>query len=112
MAGIPFAERDVFLDHEETPAFVASALAHAERLAKSKGSAIAIGHPKDVTIEGLRAWIPTLKDKGLELVPVSAILMQPTSVATIHEAPAPLPAITAPAVSVTVSPEPLPVQLP
>jgi polysaccharide deacetylase 2 family uncharacterized protein YibQ len=106
-AGIPYAVRDVFLDHEETPEFVARALAHLVQLAKANGSAIAIGHPKDVTLNGLRAWLPTLKDKGVELVPVSDLLIRPaagavssaammpsaTSAAAPVQPPAPLPAV-------------------
>lgn len=115
MAGIAYATRDIFLDHEETASFVAGALAHAERLAKSRGVAIAIGHPKDVTIEGLRAWIPTLKDKGLELVPVSAILMQPSAVAAVQGTPAPQDqpsAAITPAASVSAAPAPQPAPQP
>ncbi len=76
-AGIPYAERDVFLDHQDTAAFVAAALAKTEAVAKRRGYAIAIGHPKDHTINGLKAWIPTLKAKGIELVPVKDILTVP-----------------------------------
>lgn len=70
-AGVPHASRDVFLDHENTAEFVSKSLAQVERKALKDGLAIAIGHPKDVTIEELRAWLPTLKDKGIELVPAS-----------------------------------------
>lgn len=73
-AGLATARRDVFLDHEETPEFVHGALARLEKLALRDGAAIAIGHPKDVTIEALAEWIPTLRDKGLVLAPVSAVL--------------------------------------
>lgn len=76
-AGVPYAERDVFLDHIESRAFVDKALAQAERTAARKGYAIAIGHPKSFTIEGLRAWLPTLKAKGIEIVPVSDLLVTP-----------------------------------
>lgn len=76
--GVPYAERDVFLDHVETPEFVRGALAQAEVVAKRKGSAIAIGHPKTVTIEALKEWIPTLKEKGIELVPVRELLVRPS----------------------------------
>lgn len=106
-AGIPYAVRDVFLDHEETPEFVARALDHLVRLAKANGGAIAIGHPKDVTLNGLRAWLPTLKDKGVELVPVSDLLIRPAASSVSNAAmtpsapssavpaqpPAPLPAV-------------------
>jgi uncharacterized protein len=76
-AGVKYAERDVFLDHVETRAFVDKALAQAERTAARKGYAIAIGHPKSFTIEGLQAWIPTLAAKGIEIVPVSDLLVTP-----------------------------------
>lgn len=72
--GVFYAERDVFLDHEETPEFVQAALARLEQTARRNGLAIAIGHPKDVTVEALAAWIPTLEEKGLVLAPVSAVL--------------------------------------
>lgn len=72
--GLRYATRDVFLDHEETPEFVRGALAKAEAIAKRDGVAIAIGHPKDVTIEALEEWIPTLAAKGIVLAPVSAVL--------------------------------------
>ncbi len=73
-AGLRFAERDIFLDHIDTPQFVQSALKKLERLALSRGYAIAIGHPKQNTMAGLRAWIPTLADKGIELVSVKELL--------------------------------------
>ena len=75
--GIDYAERDVFLDHEDSAAFVANALRKAERVALKKGYAIAIGHPKAVTVEGLRQWIPTLEARGFEIVPVSELLLTP-----------------------------------
>lgn len=75
-AGVPYAERDVFLDHVDSAAFVAQALQATERRARKYGSAIAIGHPKDHTIAGLKAWIPTLKEKGIELVPVSRLVVE------------------------------------
>lgn len=76
-ASVPHAVRDVFLDHEVTYEFAADALDQLERIARKKGSAIAIGHPKPQTIEALRAWLPTLEEKGIVLVPVSATVSVP-----------------------------------
>ncbi len=76
-AGIPYAERDVFLDHEITKDFVKEALKNLENTAHKKGYAIAIGHPHKETIEVLKEWIPTLADKGLALVPVSKLVKYP-----------------------------------
>ncbi|MBI1301166.1 MAG: divergent polysaccharide deacetylase family protein [Alphaproteobacteria bacterium] len=76
--GIPYAERDVFLDHEISDSFVANALKKLEETAARQGYAIAIGHPHKVTVEALKKWIPTLEEKGFELVPASALLNRPS----------------------------------
>ena len=73
---VPFAERHVFLDHEESVAFVNDALVKLERLAKKNGMAIAIGHPKTNTVNALKSWLPSLKSRGLELVPASAVVQK------------------------------------
>ncbi|OFW83616.1 MAG: hypothetical protein A2018_04120 [Alphaproteobacteria bacterium GWF2_58_20] len=75
--GIPFHARDVFIDHEETAESAQGALAHLENLARKNGTGIAIGHPKAETISALAAWIPTLGEKGLVLVPLSRLYSSP-----------------------------------
>lgn len=75
-AGVPTAHRDVFLDHVETPAAVAKSLALLEKDARRHGVAIAIGHPKDVTIEALAAWLPTLRAKGIDVVSLGTIIRE------------------------------------
>jgi len=72
--GVPHAARDVFLDDEQTSAAIAWELARVEQLARQHGSAIAIGHPHDATLAALRIWLPTLGEKGLALVPLSAVV--------------------------------------
>ncbi len=72
--GVPFAERDVFLDNEQSADQVERQLAELERQARQAGYAVAIGHPHDATIEALASWLPTLAEKGITLVPVSAIM--------------------------------------
>jgi len=71
---VPVSGRDVFLDHEETPEFVALSLARLERHALKYGDAIAIGHPKTVTIEALRRWIPQAEARGFQIVPVTEVV--------------------------------------
>ena len=71
---VPYAERDVFLDNEIDLDAVLRQLARVESIARSKGYAVAIGHPHDVTIEALRGWLPTLDARGFALVPISAIV--------------------------------------
>jgi uncharacterized protein len=71
---IPYAERDIFLDNTQDASYVAVQLAETEMLARRHGSAIAIGHPHQVTLETLARWIPTLAAKGIDLVPVSRVI--------------------------------------
>lgn len=72
--GLRYAERDIFLDHVISDAFVKDALHKVETTARQKGYAIAIGHPHEITIRALREWLPTLKEKGLTLRPASAVV--------------------------------------
>jgi len=73
-AGVPYVTRDIFLDNIETVDAVLEQLDHAVATAKSRGTAIAIGHPHDATIAALKQALPTLKDRGVALVPVTEIL--------------------------------------
>jgi hypothetical protein len=71
---VPAAGRNVFIDNDNDVAAVTAQLAKLEELARRKGNAIAIGHPRDATIAALTAWLPTLAGKGIVLVPVSAVV--------------------------------------
>ena len=72
-AGVPAAERDVFLDDVASVKAIEAQLDRLEGLANKHGSAIAIGHPYPETVEALLAWLPTLEEKGFELVPASRL---------------------------------------
>jgi polysaccharide deacetylase 2 family uncharacterized protein YibQ len=71
---VPFAVRDVFLDHEPNQEFVEQSLKKLENVAYKNGFAIGIGHPKKITISVLKEWITTLEKKKIALVPVSHIV--------------------------------------
>ena len=79
-AGVPTVERDVFIDNEQVVPTVLAQLAEAEKIARSRGTAIAIGHPHDATLEALRQWLPTLEGKRIALVPITEILRRRTAV--------------------------------
>lgn len=72
--GIPYAVRNVFLDHEDDLDAIRRQLRHMEQIARKTGLAIAIGHPRDKTIEALAEWLPKLDEKGFQLVPISAVV--------------------------------------
>ncbi len=71
---VPAITRDVFLDHVPTREAVLDSLRELEEVATKKGFAVAIGHPRDATIEVLREWIPQAKARGFVLVPVSTLV--------------------------------------
>ena len=72
--GVPTTHRDVFIDDQEIPVFLTAMLKNVEAVARKKGSAVAIGHPKDMTLAELEAWIPMIQKKGFRLVPLSTVL--------------------------------------
>ena len=67
-AGVMAAGRDIFLDDDRGAAAVSAALERLAREARRNGVAIAIGHPHDVTLKLLAAWLA--KDHGVTLVPL------------------------------------------
>ena len=109
------SHRDVFIDDDESPAAVAKSLARIERVAKHGGAAIAIGHPKDVTLGALEKWLPTLKEKGFELVPLSEVIAlrsgPPAAVSAVASAvaaePAPIAPVAAPEAAQPSAPLPV-----
>lgn len=68
-----FVGRDVFLDNEIDFELISAQLNTLERLARVQGQASAIGHPYPQTIAAINAWLPGAKERGIELVPISAL---------------------------------------
>jgi hypothetical protein len=70
---LPFAERDVFIDHEQTPEFVKRQLNLLIKRARRQGYAIGIAHPYPVTLEVLKEMLPELKD-AVQLTHASTVV--------------------------------------
>jgi len=70
---IPFAEKDVFIDHIQTPDFIRRKLFLLVEIAHSHGMAVGIAHPHTVTYKVLREVLPELKKKAI-LVKASEIV--------------------------------------
>lgn len=88
--GIPAARRDVFLDNVPDRAAIAAEFARLVKLARERGSAIGIGHPRTATLEFLAEILPRLKEEeGVELVPVSTLLAVPRDPAHLKVPAAP-----------------------
>lgn len=69
--GVPYLGRDFFLDNEDDRAAITGQLQKVEALALTRGLAIAIGHPRDNTIQALQSWLPALEEKGIALIPIT-----------------------------------------
>jgi polysaccharide deacetylase 2 family uncharacterized protein YibQ len=59
---LPFAERDVFIDHIQTEKFVRKQLKLLIKRAQKQGYAIGIAHPHPVTLKVLTEMLPELKE--------------------------------------------------
>lgn len=84
--GVPWMMRDVFLDHEQTTAFVDKQFRYALKLAREQGFAVVIGHPYPVTVSYLAEAIPTLGEQGIQLVAPSGFLFQQAEARRLVEA--------------------------
>jgi polysaccharide deacetylase 2 family uncharacterized protein YibQ len=62
---VPFAQKDVFLDHIQKPDFIRKQIYRLIHIANSHGEAIGIAHPHDVTYNVLRELLPELKKKAI-----------------------------------------------
>ncbi|MEQ9326469.1 MAG: divergent polysaccharide deacetylase family protein [Rhodospirillales bacterium] len=72
--GVPAARRDVFLDNDSSFEPILVQLDRVEKVARETGSAIAIGHPHEATIEALNQWLGEIEARGLQLAPLSAVV--------------------------------------
>jgi hypothetical protein len=75
--GVGLLERDVFLDNENSPAYIEGALRRGLRTAQARGSAYAvlIGHVQNVELAGeLQRLLPDLaRQEGVQLVAPSVL---------------------------------------
>ena len=73
--GVPAAERDVFLDNDRDVNAISENIMTLADLAIKKGFAIGIGHPYPETIAALKASIPAVREMGVEIAPVTEMLV-------------------------------------
>lgn len=76
--GVPALSRDIFLDDDPGPEAVNAAFDRLLDVARRRGAAVAIGHPRRATLEVLEARLPRLADDGVALVTLSELLQRET----------------------------------
>lgn len=74
---LPFAQNDKVIDRTVSRTAIDANLAEIERIAKARGSAVALAHPYPITIRRLQRWMADLDEKGLVLAPISAVVARP-----------------------------------
>ena len=62
---LPFAQKDVFIDHIPGPDFIREQIHRLIKIAGSHGEAVGIAHPHTTTYEVLREMLPELKEKTI-----------------------------------------------
>jgi uncharacterized protein len=75
--GLHAAERQVFLDDDQSPEGIRKQFARLLALARQRGFAIAIGHPHESTLATLAAELPRAREQGFRFVKVSELLAAP-----------------------------------
>ncbi|MFO7962895.1 MAG: divergent polysaccharide deacetylase family protein [Desulfobacterales bacterium] len=77
MFQVPFAQRDVFIDHIQEREFIQNQIHLLMRIAENRGSAVGIAHPHEITYEVMKVMLPELR-KRTNIVPVSHLVEKPT----------------------------------
>jgi uncharacterized protein len=80
--GLPYANAATVIDQDPSILSIDFALAGLEAEALASGSAFGVAQAYPVSLERLRLWATTLKDKGLVLAPVSAFVIERSGLAT------------------------------
>jgi hypothetical protein len=72
--GMKGVERSLFIDHSLDQEDIKQKIEKLISLSLSNGKAIGIGHPHPSTLKSLKEMIPKIKEKGIELVPLSMVM--------------------------------------
>jgi polysaccharide deacetylase 2 family uncharacterized protein YibQ len=67
-------ERSLFIDHSSSEENIKRKLEQLIQLSLSTGKAIGIGHPHPSTLRSLKEMIPMMREKGIEIVSLSALM--------------------------------------
>ncbi|MCX7303431.1 MAG: divergent polysaccharide deacetylase family protein [Hyphomicrobiales bacterium] len=74
---VPLASGDAIIDGERDRGAILKKLDQLEATARAKGFALGTGSAFDVTVDAVTAWVAEAKKRGIEIVPVSAVAVDP-----------------------------------
>jgi uncharacterized protein len=75
--GVPFVAGDTSIDAVQDRGAILKKLDELEATARAKGSAVGIGSAFDLTVDTVSSWVMEAKKRGIEIVPISAVAIDP-----------------------------------
>ncbi|WP_296739154.1 divergent polysaccharide deacetylase family protein [Mesorhizobium sp.] len=75
--GVPFVAGDTAIDAVQDRGEILKKLDSLEATARAKGYAVGIGSAFDVTVDTVASWVAEAKKRGIEIVPISAVAIDP-----------------------------------
>jgi polysaccharide deacetylase 2 family uncharacterized protein YibQ len=75
--GVPFVAGDTSIDAVQDRGAILKKLDELEAIARAKGSAVGIGSAFDLTVDTVSSWVMEAKKRGIEIVPISAVAIDP-----------------------------------
>ncbi len=72
--GLKAMERNLFIDNSLNEEEIKQKIESLIQFSLTHGKAIGIGHPHPSTLKSLKEMIPKMKEKGIEIVPLSSIM--------------------------------------
>ncbi|RVA73420.1 divergent polysaccharide deacetylase family protein [Mesorhizobium sp. M7A.F.Ca.CA.001.08.2.1] len=75
--GVPFIAGDMAIDAVQDRGEILKKLDSLEATARAKGTAVGIGSAFDLTVDTVSSWVVEAKKRGIEIVPISAVAIDP-----------------------------------
>jgi polysaccharide deacetylase 2 family uncharacterized protein YibQ len=75
--GVPFAAGDASIDAEQNRGAILKKLDQLEATARARGFAVGTGSAFGITVEAVTAWVEEARKRGIEIVPISAVTIDP-----------------------------------
>ncbi|MER8826079.1 divergent polysaccharide deacetylase family protein [Mesorhizobium sp. M0938] len=75
--GVPFVAGDTSIDAVRDRGAILKKLDELEATARARGFAVGIGSAFDLTVDTVSAWVIEAKKRGIEIVPISAVAVDP-----------------------------------
>jgi len=72
--GLKAMERSFFIDHSLNEEKIKQKIKRLIQVSLLNGKAIGIGHPYPSTLKSLKEMIPQIREKGIEIVPLSEVI--------------------------------------